>query len=94
LAGLLAGIVAISVASGSFLLQRAGADRAADRASARLWAEVDVERAIETYRYRHGAYPTSLQAVAKSGIPLPKDADANWSYRVTASSFRLDPAQD
>jgi hypothetical protein len=90
---LFASLACLAILSAVVLRERILEDRASSRAAAVLWAEADVERALEAYRYGHGAYPASLGDVTKSGIPLPRDAESHWAYRSEGSTFTLAPSR-
>ncbi len=75
----------------SWTERRISVDRSAwDRARAR-WEEIDLERALEIWRYRHGSYPAALDSLGADRLPVPAGFEEHWDYRIEADSYVLSP---
>lgn len=69
--------------------RRISVDRTAWNASRAQWEAIDIQRGIEVWRYRHGAYPTSLAELTDDRIPLPAGFAERWDYRPESDSYVL-----
>jgi hypothetical protein len=71
--------------------RRVAVDRSAWDKARMQWEEIDVQRAIEVWRYRHGTYPSALEALSEDGIPAPVGFEERWDYGPEKDSYRLTP---
>jgi hypothetical protein len=69
--------------------RRVTVDRTAWDQARTKWEEIDLQRAIEIWRYRHGAYPAALDSLTKDRIPLTAGFEDRWDYRIEQDSYRL-----
>jgi len=73
----------------SWASRRISTDRSAWDSARVQWEEVDLQRLIEVWRYRHGAYPSSLSSLAEDRLPLSDGAEGRWEYRIDGTSYTL-----